>query len=79
MNLCISGFLPEGNDDEFIKYDLDVEPEFESELLELLGHASLNDMAVGEWPLTLEQVQQISAVIKQKLPLDLDLFIGVVA
>ncbi|WP_258631105.1 pyocin S6 family toxin immunity protein [Pseudomonas sp. B21-028] len=41
------------------------------------GWKSLIAEAMGELPLTAEQVQKIERAIQQPLPRDLDLFIGV--
>ncbi|WP_448644528.1 pyocin S6 family toxin immunity protein [Pseudomonas mediterranea] len=41
------------------------------------GWESLIAEAMGELPLTAEQVQKIERAIQQPLPRDLDLFIGV--
>lgn len=79
MYLCITGFLPGNPEDSSMKYELDVAPEFEQRIITLLGHKSINVMASGEWLLTVEQVEQIEALIKESIPLDLDVFIGVEA
>ncbi|AZD85696.1 hypothetical protein C4K14_2872 [Pseudomonas chlororaphis subsp. aureofaciens] len=79
MYLCITGFLPDSFNDTSLKYELDVAPEFEQQIVALLGHKSLNAMASGEWLLTAEQVKQISVLIKEPIPEYLDIFIGVEA
>ncbi|MDF2642892.1 MAG: hypothetical protein K0R45_2165 [Pseudomonas sp.] len=78
MGIWITGYLPDGNEDEFIKYEHDVNAEFNDELLKLLGHNSLDELAIGMWPLTEDQVGQISQIIKEPLPLNLEIFISVV-
>lgn len=79
MYLSISGFLPDENEDDSLKFDLDLKESYNSRILQLLGHRSLNAMAEGEWLLTKEQVIEISKIIGESLPTDLDLFIGVLA
>ncbi|PMY39743.1 MULTISPECIES: pyocin S6 family toxin immunity protein [unclassified Pseudomonas] len=79
MYLCITGFLPDNFSDTSLKYELDVAPEFEQQIVALLGHKSLNAMASGEWLLTVEQARQIAVLIKEPIPDDLDIFIGVEA
>jgi len=56
-----------------------VDSTFNDQIVQLLGHKSLNEMASGEWLLTAEQVRQIALLINQPIPGDLDLFIGVEA
>ena len=79
MNLCITGFLPDSFEDSSLKYEFDVDAAFNDQIVELLGHKSLNEMASGEWLLTAEQVQQIASLISETIPPDLDIFIGVEA
>lgn len=79
MYLCITGFLPDSFEDSSLKYELDVAPEFEQRVMDILGWKSLDAEADGELPLTREQVSQISNVVEEFLPDNLDMFIGVVA
>lgn len=79
MYLCISGFLPDSAEDDSLKFELDLNASFNDQIVKLLGHKSLNEMASGEWLLTTEEVQQIALLINQPIPSDLDLFIGVEA
>ena len=79
MYLCITGFLPDNFEDSSLQYELDIRPEFEKPVMEILGWESLAAEADGELPLTDEQTSQIASVIKESLPNDLDFFIGVVA
>ncbi|MPQ69663.1 MULTISPECIES: pyocin S6 family toxin immunity protein [unclassified Pseudomonas] len=79
MYLCITGFLVDNSVDSSLKYELDVCPEFEQAVMEVLGWKNLADECDGDLPLTSHQVQQIAFVVKESLPDDLDLFIGVVA
>ncbi len=71
--------MPDNFSDTSLKYELDVAPEFEQQIVALLGHKSLNAMASGEWLLTVEQARQIAVLIKEPIPDDLDIFIGVEA
>ena len=77
MYLCISGFLPDDPEDDLIKFELDVGHSFNDQIVQALGHKSINAMAEGEWQLTSEQVARISEILGQNLPTDLKLFIGV--
>lgn len=78
MHLYITGFLVDDHGDDSLKYDLDVAPEFEQAVMDVLGWKSLVEESDGELPLTHHQIQKISSVIKAPLPGNLDLFIGVV-
>lgn len=79
MYLSISGFLPDENEDDSLKFDRDLKESYNSRILQLLGHRSLNAMAEGEWLLTKEQVIELSQIIGESLPTELDLYIGVLA
>ncbi|WP_253277910.1 pyocin S6 family toxin immunity protein [Pseudomonas chlororaphis] len=37
MYLCITGFLPDEANDDSLQYELDVSPEFEQQIVSLLG------------------------------------------
>jgi len=78
MHLYITGFLTDDHEDDSLKYDLHVVPEFEQAVMDVLGWKSLVEESDGELPLTKHQIQEIVSVIKEPLPRDLDLFIGVV-
>jgi len=77
MFLEITGFLAGDNEDDSIKFELDVGPEFEQAVMDVLGWDSLAAEANGELPLTGRQIQQIEIAIHQPLPKELELFIGV--
>lgn len=77
MYLCISGFLPDDPEDDLIKFELDVGHSFNDQIVQALGHKSINAMAEGEWQLTSEQAARISEILGQELPIDLNLFVGV--
>jgi len=76
MHLCISGFLPDDDEDNLIKFELVVDGSFNEQIVQFLGHPSLNAIAEGEWLLTSEQVEQLSSIIRQHLPRDLKMYIG---
>ena len=78
-HLCISGFLIDCAEDDSLKFELDLNSSYNEQLVQLLGHTSLNAMAECEWELTDEQTDQISTAIGQSLPKGLSLFIGVEA
>ncbi|MBK5353174.1 hypothetical protein JFU37_11720 [Pseudomonas sp. TH41] len=77
MFLEITGFLAGDNEDDSIKFEFDVSPEFEQAVMDVLGWDSLAAEANGELPLTGRQVQQLEIAIQQSLPKELELFIGV--
>lgn len=77
MYLCITGFLPDSAADSSLKYELDVDSQYEKAVMDVLGWKSLADECDGELPLTDEQVRQIGIVLQQSLPTNLDMFIGV--
>lgn len=79
MYLHITGFLPDDSEDDSLKFELDIAPRLEHSVIRALGHENIEAMACGEWLLTKEQVQRIATLLNQPLPLDLDIFIGVVA
>jgi len=76
MFLEITGFLVDNSADDSIKFELDVKPEFEQAVTDVLGRESIAAEVAGELPLTTSQIEEIADVIKEPLPLDLDLFIG---
>jgi hypothetical protein len=76
MHLCISGFLPDNDEDDLIKFELVVDGLFNEQIVQFLGHPNLNAIAEGEWLLTGEQVEQLSSIIGQPLPNNLKMFIG---
>lgn len=81
MNFSIMGFLPddrEDREDPFIKYYREVAPEHEPQLLFLVGHKSLGEMAGSDWPLTADQAGQIASIINVNLPIGLEFFLTVV-
>lgn len=79
MYLRLSGFLLDSTEDDSLKFELAIDQSLTEQIVQLLGHRSLNAMAAGEWLLTSEQVTQLSSIIGQSLPTDLKLLIGVVA
>ena len=77
-SLYITGFLADDSKDSSLQYDLDIPSNLESEVMAVLGWDSLEKECDGELPLTEEHVREMSKIIQRQLPLDLDLFIGVV-
>ncbi|WP_053121458.1 MULTISPECIES: pyocin S6 family toxin immunity protein [unclassified Pseudomonas] len=77
MFLWISGFLKDDDYDDSLKYEFTVNQKSEPAVLAVLGWKNLDDSPDGEWLLTSDQVQQISEVIAEQLPMELDVFIGV--
>ena len=77
MFLEITGFLAEDSEDSSIKFELDVQPEFENAVMYILGWENLAAECDGELPLTEEQVRKISSAINEHLPVTLNMFIGV--
>lgn len=78
MHLYITGFLANDSEDSSLKYDFDVAPEYERAVMDLLRWKSLAEDGDGEFLLSDDQTQQISTIINQPLPAELDLFISVV-
>ena len=79
MFLYIFGFLFDSTEDDSLKYEMKIDPSLNDEIVARLGHASLNAMAEGDWPLTNDQVVMLSSITGRQLPTDLELLIGVVA
>ena len=77
MFLEITGFLADNCEDSSIKFELDVRPEFEKKVMDVLGWENLAAECDGELPLTEEQVRKISSAINEQLPVTLNMFIGV--
>ncbi|MCQ3002500.1 pyocin S6 family toxin immunity protein [Pseudomonas syringae] len=77
MFLWISGFLKDDAEDDALKFDLVVKPEYEDAVLNILGWESLEESPDGEWLLSMEQVGQVSTAVNEPLPSNLDVFIGV--
>ena len=77
MFLWISGFLKNDAEDDALKFDLVVKPEYEDAVLNILGWKSLEESPDGEWLLSMEQVGQVSTAVNEPLPSNLDVFIGV--
>ncbi|MHC8355933.1 pyocin S6 family toxin immunity protein [Pseudomonas sp. LB3P81] len=80
MYLCVEGFFPDGHPDEFLQFELDVLPEFNQAVLDLVGWNSLADgVRHGVVDLTAAQVRQIEKVLGRSIPSDLDICISVLA
>lgn len=77
MFLWISGFLKGDDEDDALKYELTVKPEFEPAVLAVMSWQGLEASPDGEWLLTGDQARKIAFAVNEKLPTELDLFIGV--
>ena len=79
MRIHITGFLPDDHEDDLLKFDLLMDPSYNGQILEYLGHKDLIAMSEGLWDLAPEQVSYISELIGEPLPSDLEMLIGVVS
>ncbi|MEG1038522.1 MAG: pyocin S6 family toxin immunity protein [Hafnia sp.] len=80
MYLCIAGFFPDGHEDEFVQFELDVAPEFNQAVLEVVGWKSLQaGVKDGVVELTAIQVARIEAILGKSIPRELDICISVMA
>lgn len=77
MFLEITGFLVDDSEDDSLKFALNIDSECEAGVMKILGWESLADEANGELPLTTAQVEAVSVLLEEPLPMYLDLFIGV--
>lgn len=77
MFLWISSFLKGDVEDDALKYELTVKPQFEPEVLAVLGWKNLDESPDGEWLFTETQTLQIAKELNEQRPTELDLFIGV--
>ena len=76
MYLCITGFLPDDNDDDSLKFELDIDPVYHEQVMRLLGYSTLNEMAEGLSELSSSQITAIANLTGESLPADLQLLIG---
>lgn len=75
MLIAIAGFLADSSKDDSVKLRINVKPEFERTVMDLMGWKHLE---IGHWePLISIRAQQISAVINETISTDLNLSIGV--
>lgn len=77
MHLCITGFLPNNNEDDLLKFQLYIDPYYNDDIVSFLGHRSLDAMSEGLWRLSREQIIGVSEITGNKIPIDLDILIGV--
>lgn len=78
--LCIEGFFPEGHENEFVQFELDVAPGLNQAVLDLVGWKSLKDgVRHGVVELTAGQTRQIEDVLGKSIPSELDIRISVLA
>lgn len=76
MFLYITGFLPEPNPDESLKYRKVVPPEHEQEILTLMGWRSLADGKDGEQEMDSEQAKKTAHILNEHTLDALVLFIS---
>lgn len=69
MGIWISGYLPDDNEDSFIKYDQYIDAKFNSSVLKILGHDSLEEFSSGMWPLSEDQALESQNSLKKHCPL----------
>lgn len=76
MYLCITGFMPDNDEDDSVKFELDIDPAYHEQVMRLLGYSTLNEMAEGLSELNSGQITAIENLTGESLPVDLQLFIG---
>jgi hypothetical protein len=74
--LCISGFFPEPNPDDSIKYKKSVQQEAQIPVLTAMGWASLTDVPEGEYALTEIQAAAVLELLGDPLNNELVYCIG---
>lgn len=80
MVLCIEGFFPDGHENQFLQFELNVAPEFNQKVLKSVGWNSLQDgVNYGVLDLTEKQVREIEDILGYPMPSELDLCISVFA
>ena len=75
--LLIIGFLPDEANDDSLQYEFDVPIEKTQAVINSLNWKDLYAESDGEQLLSPEQVQEISRLTGQLIPVHLDIFIGV--
>lgn len=76
MRLVISGFLPDPNPDEFIKYERVIDHQDEQAILKIMGWTCLEDGCDGEQEMTAEQVKRVVSYLGERPLSHLTLFIS---
>ncbi|MDD2050166.1 pyocin S6 family toxin immunity protein [Pseudomonas putida] len=80
MFLCIEGFFPDSHENQFVQFELDVAPEFNQAVLEVVGWESLQaGVKEGVVDLTTAQITQIEMILGRSIPRELDICISVLA
>ncbi|HEK1686895.1 TPA: hypothetical protein SMR42_003279 [Pseudomonas putida] len=77
MFINLTGFLKEYELDESLKYDFDIPPAHEKEVMRILNWQSLEAESDGELPLSDEQAEKIFSLLGNSKPEGLDFFVGV--
>lgn len=60
MYLCITGFIPNNDEDDSVKFELHLDRSYNEAIAQTLGHSNLHSMAEGLWDLTAVQAEEIS-------------------
>ncbi|MCF4998333.1 hypothetical protein GIW70_14160 [Pseudomonas syringae] len=78
MFLCIESFFPDGHENEFLQFYLDIAPELNQAILDLVGWKSLQEgVEYGVMELTAKQARQVEDVLGTPIPTELDICISV--
>lgn len=77
MFINLNGFLKEHELDDSLKYDFDIPPALEKDVMKLLNWQSLEAESDGELPLSDEQAEKIFSLLGNPKPEGLDFFVGV--
>ncbi|MGW7773002.1 pyocin S6 family toxin immunity protein [Pseudomonas machongensis] len=77
MFINLTGFLKDYELDDSLKYDFDIPPEHEKDIMSLLNWQSLEAESDGELPLSDEQAEKIFSLLGNPKPDGLDFFVGV--
>jgi hypothetical protein len=77
LYIHITGFLPDYDEDDSLKFEFYIDESYHQQIVRLLGYSSLNAMAEGLMELSQEQIEEISRLTGKTLPGDLRLLIGV--
>ncbi|MBA1193076.1 hypothetical protein G7007_09415 [Pseudomonas entomophila] len=77
MKISLTGFLPDNNSDDSLKYEEIIPRHKEADVMSLLGWLSLADECDGELLLTAGQAEKIFSLLEKSQPSGLDFFVGV--
>lgn len=79
MRICVTGFMPDDNNDDSVKFELMVSVDRQQAVMDVLGWQDLAEEADGELLLTGDQAERVSGAVGTPFPKGLDIFIGVIA